>query len=253
MSADGAAPLRPTPPPSHHHPPPNRGAAALGDKPTGVWLEELAAPYLAFRAAGHDVTVATVAGGAPPVDPASEGDGFFTPDCAAFRADADAQRALAAAPALADLDGADFACVFLPGGHGTCVDFWGNAAVASFVRACADAGGVVASVCHGALGLVDGVDLAGKNVTCFSNEEEEAVGLTSAVPALCETALVDRGGIYTKAAEAWASAGGGAPRTPQPPEEAPRADASAPPDPPADRPTDRPLRRGATWWSTDAW
>ena len=47
--------------------------AVLGStgKATGVWLEELAAPYYAFRDAGASVTIASIAGGAVPIDPRS--------------------------------------------------------------------------------------------------------------------------------------------------------------------------------------
>src|SRR5215813_3239455 len=47
--------------------------AALGDtgKPTGVWLEELAVPYIRFIDAGADVTVTSIMGGKIPLDPRS--------------------------------------------------------------------------------------------------------------------------------------------------------------------------------------
>src|SRR5690349_19161181 len=39
--------------------------------PTGFWAEEAAAPYEAFKAAGHDVVVATPGGVVPTVDQGS--------------------------------------------------------------------------------------------------------------------------------------------------------------------------------------
>ena len=46
----------------------------LGDtgKKTGFWLEEFAAPYYAFLDAGVNVTLASPAGGQPPLDPSSD-------------------------------------------------------------------------------------------------------------------------------------------------------------------------------------
>ena len=41
-------------------------------KKTGLWLEELAAPYYVFRDAQATVTLASPKGGQPPVDPKSE-------------------------------------------------------------------------------------------------------------------------------------------------------------------------------------
>ena len=45
----------------------------LGDTghKTGFWLEEFAAPYYVFRDAGAEVTLASPAGGHPPIDPKS--------------------------------------------------------------------------------------------------------------------------------------------------------------------------------------
>ena len=39
---------------------------------TGVWLEELAAPYYIFKEAGFELTIASPAGGPVPLDPKSE-------------------------------------------------------------------------------------------------------------------------------------------------------------------------------------
>lgn len=65
-------------------------------------------------------------------------------------------------------------------------------------------GGIVGAVCHGPAGLVnltlsDGSHLVeGKQVSAFTNEEEEAVGLTGVVPFALESALVDKGAKFTK-------------------------------------------------------
>ena len=44
---------------------------ATGAK-TGFWLEELAAPYYVFQDAGASITLASPAGGQPPMDPKSD-------------------------------------------------------------------------------------------------------------------------------------------------------------------------------------
>jgi hypothetical protein len=71
-------------------------------------------------------------------------------------------------------------------------------------------GGVVAAVCHGPCGIVN-VKLSngkylidGKEVTGFSNAEEEAVGLTQVMPFLLEDKMKQRGARYHAAAN-WAS------------------------------------------------
>ncbi len=45
------------------------------NKPTGLWLEEFAVPYLRFKETGFEVTVASPKGGQAPVDPRSLKDG----------------------------------------------------------------------------------------------------------------------------------------------------------------------------------
>ena len=60
----------------------------------------------------------------------------------------------------------------------------------------------VASVCHGAIGLLNVKDaegnyiIDGKTVTGFSNSEEQAVGLADVVPYLTEDELKNRGANY---------------------------------------------------------
>ena len=65
---------------------------------------------------------------------------------------------------------------------------------------------MVGAVCHGPAALVnlklsdDRYLVAGKELTAFSNEEEEAVGLHRVVPFLLESKLVERGARFEKAA-----------------------------------------------------
>mgnify|MGYP000715192900 CR=1 FL=1 len=69
----------------------------LGDTglKTGFWLEEFAAPYYVFKDAGHAITLASPAGGQPPLDPKSDDPQSQTAATHRFRADAEAGRALA--------------------------------------------------------------------------------------------------------------------------------------------------------------
>ena len=56
----------------------NTSASSFKGGPTGVWLEEAAAPYYIFKEAGVDVEMAHIEGGASPIDAGSMGEGFFT-------------------------------------------------------------------------------------------------------------------------------------------------------------------------------
>ncbi len=174
--------------------------AELGStgKPTGVWLEELAVPYYAFEDAGASVTIASIAGGAVPIDPRSV-EGEPPAGVKRFLADADATRAVSETPAIGALDVSGFDAIFLPGGHGTMWDLPESAELAARIGQAYDSGKTVAAVCHGPAGLVaakraDGSPLvAGKQVCAFTNEEEEAAELTKEVPFLLETRLAELG------------------------------------------------------------
>ena len=55
-------------------------AGQMGEHPTGLWISELAEPYTVFTKAGLDVTIASIAGGAVPIDAGSLAEPFFAPD-----------------------------------------------------------------------------------------------------------------------------------------------------------------------------
>lgn len=179
-------------------------------KDTGYWLEELACPYIQFMAAGYEVEVFSINGGEPPLDQASLGEGFMSPDCHAFLKDTVAQSKLCSSLPVSSADASVFDVVYLPGGHGTAVDFEPSVALRKLVEGVYAAGGIIASVCHGPCGIVsavleDGTPLvAGKSVTGFTDVEEEAMGLLGVVPFSLEQRLKDLGGLY-KSGESWGS------------------------------------------------
>ena len=173
-------------------------------KKTGFWLEEFAAPYYAFKDADADVTLASPAGGQPPLDPKSDEPDAQTDATRRFKADAPAQAALAHTAKLADVAGEGFDALFYPGGHGPLWDLAEDAHSIKLIEAMAAAGKLVAAVCH-APGVLrhakaaDGSPLVkGRKVTGFTNTEEAAVQLTKVVPFLVEDMLVKNGGLYSK-------------------------------------------------------
>ncbi|CAN5232505.1 type 1 glutamine amidotransferase domain-containing protein [soil metagenome] len=177
---------------------------------TGFWLEELAAPYYAFKDAGVEVVLASPKGGQPPLDPKSNEPSFQTELTRRFEADAQAQEQLASTVRLDSVSQADFDTVFYPGGHGPLWDLAEDRHSIELIESFIAAGKPVALVCHapGVLRHVKAADgrplVAGKKVTGFTNTEEEGVGLTKVVPFLVEDELVAKGGIYSKG-EDWAS------------------------------------------------
>ena len=183
----------------------------LGDtgKKTGFWLEEFAAPYYAFIDAGVNVTLASPAGGQPPLDPSSDTADAQTKDTKRFKEDSEAQERLATTKKLADMKAEDFDSVFYPGGHGPMWDLAVDKNSIELIETFIKQDKPMAFVCHSPAALknvkVDGEYLVkGKTVTGFSNTEEEGVQLTDVVPFLLEDALKDHGGHYEKGTD-WES------------------------------------------------
>ena len=182
--------------------------AELGStgKKTGFYLAELTHALEVFDQAGVQWVLASPKGGLPPMDGADRAD-------AANRHYLDDPRFMAALQktvALKDVDPSKFDGVYVPGGHGTMYDLPGDAHLQKIVAAVYAKSGVVVAVCHGPAALVqvtlaDGSALvAGKAVAGFTNEEEEAAGLTKVMPFLLESKLKALGGKYSKVAN-WQS------------------------------------------------
>lgn len=183
----------------------------LGDtgKKTGFWLEEFAAPYYAFLDAGVNITLASPAGGQPPLDPSSDTEDAQTKDTKRFKEDKEAQERLANTKKLADVKAEDFDSVFYPGGHGPLWDLAVDKNSIELIENFVKQDKPVAFVCHAPAALknvkIDGEYLVkGRKVTGFTNTEEEGVQLTDVVPFLLEDVLKANGGDYQKGAD-WES------------------------------------------------
>ena len=174
---------------------------------TGFWLEEFAAPYYVFKDADADITIASPKGGQPPLDPKSDEPDFQTDATRRFKADVEAQRALANSLKLSDISPDDFDAVFYPGGHGPLWDLAKDQNSIALLEAMYAAGKTVAAVCHAPAVFLhteapEGSPLVeGKSVTGFSNSEEAAVELTDVVPFLLENELQALGGNYSKSSD----------------------------------------------------
>lgn len=172
-------------------------------KPTGVWAEELATPYYAFADAGAEVDLASPAGGPVAIDPASvKAKGENDPVIERFLADQALQKRITSSRKVSELDPTFYDAIFFPGGHGTMWDLPSDAGVKHAVEIAYTKNKIIASVCHGAAGLItatrpDGKSiLFGKRVNSFTNAEESAVGMTQVVPFPLETRLRELGGRF---------------------------------------------------------
>jgi putative intracellular protease/amidase len=175
-------------------------------KKTGFWLEEFATPFYILKDAGAEVGLASPKGGQPPMDPLSDLPERATTSTKRFHEDLAAQAEIASTKPLADVSASDFDAVFYPGGHGPVWDMPNNVASIALIEAFIKDDKPVVAICHGPIALVNarGKDcdylVRGKRVAGFSNDEEDAGGLTEFVPYLLEDMLRERGAIYSKSA-----------------------------------------------------
>lgn len=168
-------------------------------KKTGFWLEEFAAPYYVFKDAGASISLSSIQGGQPPVDPTSEDETWQTGATRRYLDDEQLLKELRATHPITSVSPEDYDAVFFPGGHGPMWDMADNPNVSRVVEALYNSDKPVAAVCHGVAALIGArtpdekpiVD--GKELCCFSNSEEEAVGLVNSVPFLLQNRLESLG------------------------------------------------------------
>jgi putative intracellular protease/amidase len=176
--------------------------------PTGWYLPELAHPYYDLVNAGVEIVTASPAGGEAPLDQGSVQ--MFKEDEESVKFLNEKKQVWEQTAPLKEFLGksSEFDAVFYPGGHGPMFDLVNDENSIKLIEEFYKAGKPVASVCHGPIVFtqvkIDGKPLLeGREATGFSNSEEDAVGLTSAMPALLEDEIKRVGGKYVKADD-WA-------------------------------------------------
>ena len=174
-----------------------------GEK-TGFWIEEFAAPYYVLADAGAELTIASPEGGQPPVDPKSESPDAQTSATERFYNDNEVIDKVAHTLKLSEVNQADYDAVFYPGGHGPLWDLANDEQSIHLIEDFYSHQKPIAFVCHAPAALLKVKDengaplVKGKEVTGFSDTEEEAVGLTRIVPFLLEDELQKLGAKYSK-------------------------------------------------------
>ncbi len=177
---------------------------------TGFWIEEFAAPYYALADAGAVLIIASPKGGQPPIDPKSEAPDAQTPATKRFNEDSELKEKLSKTVKLSEVNQFDFDAVFYPGGHGPLWDLANDAHSIALIEDFYENQKPIAFVCHAPAALIkvkalNGEPLVkGKEITGFSNTEEEGVKLTDVVPFLLEDEIKKLGGKYSKG-EDWDS------------------------------------------------
>ncbi|MDD0976987.1 type 1 glutamine amidotransferase domain-containing protein [Pseudomonas fontis] len=174
---------------------------------TGLWLGEAVHFVEKIEKAGYKVDYVSPAGGYVPIDPHSLSMAQDI-DWAWYNNKAFMNR-LGTTLRPEQVKASDYKAIYYTGGHGVIWDFPGSSGLQTLARQIFEAGGVVSSVCHGAVGLLNiklsdnSLLLKGREVTGFSNIEEQLAELDKVVPYLTENELVARGGIYRKADDPW--------------------------------------------------
>jgi putative intracellular protease/amidase len=178
---------------------------------TGLWLGELTHFLDVAEEAGFRVDVASPRGGYVPIDPESlmlqelgHAVGLGGPVHKRYEDRAFMDR-LVNTMTVADADPSVYDAIYMTGGHGVCFDFPKSTELAELTARFWESGKVVSAVCHGPAGLLEvkvGGEylITGKDVTGFSQTEEELAKREQAVPYILEEELKKRGAKYGKSA-----------------------------------------------------
>lgn len=178
----------------------NHGVLDLG-VPTGLYASELTVAYYAFLDAGMQVDVASVRGGAIPVEPLSVKEPLRTSDDDRMLGDDDLRARLTDSLAIAALDFTRYDLVYFGGGWGAAFDLGQSELLGEKVSEAVAAGRVLGGICHGPLGLLrarrpDGeLFVKGRRLTAVTDRQVRQLGV-SITPLHPETALRAAGALF---------------------------------------------------------
>ncbi|CAF2147523.1 unnamed protein product [Rotaria magnacalcarata] len=163
--------------------------------PTGWCLPEAAHPYCVLE--NHfTIEWASPKGGHAPLDPSSVENFKDDVECKQFLSDNKAKQGYENTKKLTDINVNDYVALVYVGGHGPCFDLSEDKTSIKLAEEFWKQGKLVSAVCHGPAAL-------GRKATSFSNEEEEQIKLTDAIPFLVETRLKELGANYEKNDKPW--------------------------------------------------
>ncbi len=174
----------------------------LGDTghKTGAYLSEVTHPYDEVTRAGYEVQMISPHGGQPPLDGVKMDD----PLNATWMNDEEFLSKLESSLRPWQVNSKDYCAIYFAGGHGAMFDFPENLQLQKLASEIFENNGVVGAVCHGSAGLVNvrlshgGYLVRGHELSCFTNEEEETVGMEKAVPFLLQSKLIERGAKHSQ-------------------------------------------------------
>ena len=166
---------------------------------TGNFLPEVAHPYAEFDRAHYQIDFASLSGDTPYLDALNLAGDTDNLSFLVGTGWADMQKARK----LSEVDVSGYDAIFMPGGLAPMVDMPDAPLLKQVIKETWERGAVVGAVCHGPVSLLN-VKLSngsylidGKNVSSFTNEEEENYAKAD-VPFELETALTNQGAIFHK-------------------------------------------------------
>lgn len=173
---------------------------------TGVFASEMTHPYYVFSDAGMSVDVASIQGGAIPIDPQSFSFAIISPEDKRFRQDAVFQAKAENSIPIKDVDISQYDAVFIAGGWGAAYDLAQSPDLAQKVSEAfyADKQPVIGAVCHGLLGLVNAKNkhgdilIAGRKMTGVTDKQIKELGI-AITPLHPETELRKAGAKFESA------------------------------------------------------
>lgn len=172
-------------------------------RPTGVFASEMTHPYYTFLEAGMEVDIASIRGGAVPIDPQSFWRIIASDEDRRFQQDEDFRAKVAESLAIAEVDVDAYDLVFIAGGWGAAYDLAQSETLAEKVSEAYHAAKqpIIGAVCHGALGLVGargedgGLLIAKRPMTAVTNKQLDELGIAF-TPKHPETELREAGALF---------------------------------------------------------
>lgn len=157
----------------------------LGDtgKPTGVFASEMTVPYYEFLDAGMTVDVASIKGGKVPLEPISVKWPVATPADRRFRIDPEFLAKVEHSLPINAVDFTKYDLVYMAGGWGAAYDLGQSDELGQKISSAYQAGAILGSVCHGALGFLkalgpDGAPLVkGRRMTAVTDKQVRELGI----------------------------------------------------------------------------
>ena len=179
----------------------NHNFIKKSNKRTGVYASEFTEAYYTFTDGGMKVDLASIQGGQIPIDPLSMIYPARTKDDWRFSRDPQLKDRVQNSLAISSIDFVKYDVIFISGGWGAAYDLAQSEVLGTKISEAYAAGKILASVCHGALGLVnaqkpDGSPLVKDvNVTGVTNKQLKHL-MISCTPKHPEDELKKAGAKY---------------------------------------------------------